>query len=66
MLGRKLGMSNEGRPRFKVISKPRPRKDPGELTNMLQNNYTDFNSNTPDAQLCPQVTLGSQEPIKAS
>ena len=42
MLGRKLGMSNEGGPRFKVISKPRPRKDPGEHTNMLQNNYTDF------------------------
>lgn len=42
MLGRKLGMSNEGRPRFKVISKPRPRKDPGELTNMLQNNHRNF------------------------
>ena len=66
MLGRKLGISNEGWPRFKLISKSHPRKDPGELTNMLQNNYMDFNSSTLDAQLCPQMTLGSQEPIKGS
>ena len=70
LVGRKLGMSNEGWPSqkgCKLICKLHPRHAQESSQICYKNNRKDFcNSGTYplDAQLCPQVTFSSQEPIK--